>query len=151
MSFSISFLQNATHNIDICPNHALGEIVIGDFRERFESPLDYWSIKDYQSQWKEALRKTIEGNAKSCLITSLNDPRSSNFYIWWPIYRENESVFIQNHLFFLDEAPEPFDLYNPYKFVKERVTINEDGQKISEWTVSMDEISDFVKQICKKS
>jgi hypothetical protein len=35
--------------------------------------------------------------------------------------------------------------------VKERVTINEDGQKISEWTVSMDEISDFVKQIYKKS
>ena len=129
----------------------MGEIVIGNFRERFETPLDYWAIKDYESQWKEALRRTIEGNGKSCLITSMNDPQTSNFYIWWPIYREDESVFIQNHLFFLEEALEPFDFYNPYKSVRERITINEEGQEISEWMVSIDEISDFFEKICKKS
>jgi hypothetical protein len=150
MSFSINFLKKTNRSIYLSPNHALGEIVIGDFHERFESPLDYWSVKDYQSQWKEALMRIIEGHEKSCFITSINNPRSSNFYIWWPIYREDESVFIQNHLFFLGEAQEPFNLYNPYKSVKERVTINGEGQKISEWMVSINEISDFFEKICKK-
>jgi hypothetical protein len=32
-----------------------GRITIDDFTERFIMPLEYWSIEDYEKQWREGL------------------------------------------------------------------------------------------------
>ena len=44
---------------------AIGEIVIEDFRESFESPLGYWSRQDYERQWVEGVGSDKAGAIQS--------------------------------------------------------------------------------------
>ncbi len=152
MSFSIRFLdpeeysadENAFyfHHADLC----LGRITIGNFEEIFESSVSFWSKADYYVSWMESLNRIIRGATISCLITSLHDPRHAEFLNWWPLYRDDQLVFIQNHLFFLNEARAEFDLSNPYAFVRNHQTVNEDGESISQWTISVEEIRVFLQE-----
>lgn len=142
MAFSISFLKNNS----LTPNELkLGKIVLGDYMEHFESSLSYWNMEDYKNQWKNALNKIARESNKSCLITSIYDPSSSNFLYWWPIYREGSSIFFQNQILFLKKLQPKFDPSNPYKSVPARNTINEDGHVISEWELSIEEILEYLK------
>jgi hypothetical protein len=43
-------------------------------------------------------------------MTSMTDPRTSNFLVYWPMYREGEDVYIQNAIIFLDEIAGPSTL-----------------------------------------
>lgn len=142
MAFSISFLKNNS----LAPNELkLGKIVLGNYVEHFESSLSYWNMEDYKNHWKNALNKIACESNKSCLITSIYDPSSSNFLYWWPIYREGSSIFFQNQILFLKKLRPKFDPYNPCSSVPARNTINEDGHIISEWELSIEEILEYLK------
>lgn len=123
-----------------------GRIVIGDFTEIFEVPLGFWDESDYRRSWRQAFQ-VLNANprATSCLMTAMTDPANSNFLVSWPMYREDEDVYIQNALIFLDQIEETFDPEVPWDSVRPRHTINEDGNKISEWTTSMDSLREFFK------
>lgn len=56
---------------------AKGLIVIDEFRESFEASLTYWSVHDYEVHWGEAIKRLLDGRSRSCLITSLYNPRLS--------------------------------------------------------------------------
>jgi len=62
---------------------------------------------------------------------------------WWPLYRINDQVFVQNHILFFDQLDVPFDPTNPYESVRPRTTI-EDGQEVSEWRVTIEDLQSFV-------
>ncbi len=66
------------------------------------------------------------------------------------MYREGQSVFVQNQLLFLDQLSRPFEVTAIGEFVKPRNTVSEDGVKISEWNVSLDEIGAFCRDEKKK-
>jgi hypothetical protein len=123
---------------------APGRIVIGDFTETFNVPLGFWDESDYLRSWRRAF-EMLEANlhSTSCLMTSMTDPDNSNFLVCWPMYREAEDVYIQNRIIFLDEIEEAFDPIVPWDFVGPRLGIDEDGNKISEWTTSMDSLREF--------
>jgi hypothetical protein len=53
-------------------------------------------------------------------------------------------VFIQNHILFFDQLQSPFDERNPFSSVRGRQTINEDGNRISEWSIPIDELEKFL-------
>jgi hypothetical protein len=85
-----------------------------------------------------------EGNAKSCLITSMFDPLTANFIFWWTLYLDGNIVHIQNQILFLDELDKPFSKLNPYEFIRERKTVSDEGDKISEWDISVDDIKVYL-------
>jgi CdiI N-terminal domain len=123
-----------------------GSIQIGDFQEKFEIDISFWSAIDYVNHWNRSILMIINGYEKSCLITSLSTPESSNYIFWWPMYRISDKVFIQNGILLLDQISEPFDIMNPYNYVPEREIISEDGQPISEWETDVDALKEYLKQ-----
>jgi CdiI N-terminal domain len=74
-----------------------GEIKINDFKEGFDMPLDWWSIQDYERQWKHGLKRLFDHDT-SCLIVAVNDPKCRKFIEWWPLYKIGNKIHIQNHI-----------------------------------------------------
>jgi hypothetical protein len=123
---------------------ARGRITLGEFTEGFEADLTYWGVEDYRRSWLAALSVLETGpGATSCLVSSITDPASSNFVFCWPLYRAGDDVFVQNALVFLDELTVPFDPARPWLSVQPRATVDEDGNRISEWRTEMAGIRRF--------
>ncbi len=118
--------------------NARGSLVLGDFSEQFDSDLSYWSVADYRRHWREALQRALDDQI-SALITSVSDPTSANFIFWWPLYPGGDVVRVQNHVLFLSEHPD-FALARWYDVVPPRAEVNEDGDRVSEWSVSKESV-----------
>jgi hypothetical protein len=126
------------------PAEVTGRIVVGDFTETFRVPLGFWNEFDYRRSWRQAFEVlNASPNSTSCLMTSMTDPGNSNFLACWPMYREGDYVYIQNAIIFLDEIEGAFDPEAPWNYVDSRQRIDEDGNKISEWTTSIDSLREF--------
>ncbi len=147
MIFFIKFLDDSfsDHHKSV-DTLRLGAIRISDFEERFEASLSFWSSADYIAHWRVSLERTINGAEKSCLITSMYDPKSANFIFYWSLYLEDQTVYVQNHLLFLDEINGAFIPMRAYEHVPERRTVSEDGEKISEWKMPIDAIKEFLNK-----
>jgi hypothetical protein len=124
-------------------DYVRGEIVINDFKEFFDIPLDFWTISDYERQWKEGLER-IKTSDTSCLIIAICDPKKTGPYInWWPLYKEKNNIFIQNEVFFGDVYKKDFGdhevtIDNCYNFIGPRIP--EDfplDLRPSEWVVKL--------------
>jgi hypothetical protein len=139
-SFSIGFVAPPT----LSSRSKLGRIQIGDFSESFEASLEFWSTDTYVSHWKESIRRIVAGEAKSCLITSLTDPATSNFLIWWPIYREFDQVYFQNHVLMLGKLTKPFDLTRPVDSIPTRDVVSANNEHVSEWSIPVCDLLEFL-------
>ncbi|WP_137169734.1 hypothetical protein [Marinomonas sp. FW-1] len=117
-----------------------GEINIHSFSEKIRSPISYWNRKRYLSQWRFGLNEIISGNKKSAIVTSMYDPINANFIVIWPLYLIEEDVFIQNRILFMEDLKEPFNESKMSAYIDDRETVNEDGEAISEWKVSISDI-----------
>lgn len=122
------------------PRTANAEIVIGDHREITEVPLQYWRPEQYREQWRAAFERITDGQPTACLITGMHDPRTANFIMWWPMWREGDTVYIQNQILFMDKIRKNFKENEPYSHVPKRVTVTEEGEKISEWSTKVSEM-----------
>ena len=142
MSFAIGFLS-ASHKQAKCATR--GQITIGDFTESFMAPLAFWSTSDYQAQWKAGLLRILKGAAKSCLITEVHSPSGNPHVMWWLLYRSGTSVFIQNNLLLPRNRGNRFAIQSPYRNIPRRVTMNEEGLRISEWRTTMRELEAFLE------
>jgi hypothetical protein len=58
-----------------------------------------------------------------------------------------KTVFFQNHLLFYEQLTQPFSIHDPYSSLRDRETIDEDGNHISEWFVSFSEIEEFARSL----
>jgi len=141
MAFSIELLHEPGSDVE---SRTLGVITIGSYVERFFAATEYWDIPRYGYHWRQAITRIIQGSVRSALITSMYDPAVANFIYWWPMYRIGDTVKFQNHILFLNELKTPFDPTDPYRFVPERMIINNDGEKISEWSASMSDLERFL-------
>lgn len=122
-----------------------GWIQIGDFAESFEMVFEFWSPQEYQRHWIEAIRRMVDGAEVGALVTSVTNPDTANFLFWWPMYREGNRIIFQNQILFLTELEQPFRLEEYVAFVPRRETINEDGDKISEWAVPLADLKGFLR------
>lgn len=118
-----------------------GEIQINDFKETFIMSVEDWSINDYQSQWKDGLKK-IEKDAASCLVTTVQNINTYPLVNLWALYRENDTIFIRNNLLFGKKfnkkvTAKPFTIINCYDYIPPKAITSEDGSKISEWVVKL--------------
>lgn len=125
------------------------EITLGSFRERFQSTLFYWSISDYQKQWVHAIERIVNvDNSTSALITELRDPALAGEVVgqWWVLYREGEKVYVQNQLILKKNLTGGFNPLDPYSHIPKRKTETDEGDKISEWEVTVQDMREFLKR-----
>jgi hypothetical protein len=124
-----------------------GIISIEDYSERFLASLQYWTLQEYEQHWQRAIVHILTGAEKSCLITSMLDPKIANYIFWWPIYRNGDIIYIQNHLLLMDQIKTAFDEKNPYMCIPDRAVLSEEGQKISEWKTNISSLEEFLRGI----
>lgn len=142
IAFCSDYTTDPTNTAE--PHISHGVIRLNEFSELFESSLEYWDKNEYRSQWVNAVRRTVDKGLDSCLITSITNPATANFLVWWPMYVVDSGVIFQNQLFFLEECNHHFDVERPYRFLKPRKPYSEDGGKISEWAVSMNDLQSWI-------
>ncbi len=138
--FDISFVENECRGSDVC----LGQIVLGSFVEKIEAPLEYWNIEQYEHHWGNAVELAVESGVDSCLITSITDPASANHISWWPLYVNGSDLRVQNQLLFLDELDASFDISRPELSLRQRETVSDLGEPISEWKISRSLLKDWL-------
>jgi hypothetical protein len=78
------------------------------------------------------------------LLTAIVDPIDAAGIAWWPIYREGEKAFLQHGLLVFAEMNTSFELTDPYRHIPSRQQIDEEGNRISEWCVSLTSIREFL-------
>lgn len=136
MPLTIRFINKTDYE----PGVALGEITLDDFVESFESWLTFWNVDQYENQWREGIHRLLEGAPKSCLITSIAEPKYEHFGAWWKLYRDGEYVVVQNQLLLSMVLGNNFNSGNPYEFIPDRSSFSEDGVAVSEWCIKFNSI-----------
>lgn len=144
MAFSIELPEEPTSDVE---SGRLGVITIGSYVERFVAATDYWDAPSYRRHWQEAVTRIVQGSVTSSLITSMSEPALANFIFWWPMYRVGHTVHFQNQILLLNELETPFDPNDLFRFVPERMIINRDGEKISEWSISIADLESFLSRV----
>ena len=122
---------------------AWGRVTVCDFSERFEADLSYWSPDQYRQHWTEAVRLVVADEGPVAFVTSMRDPETANFIVWWPAWRDGDRVFVQNQLLFLDQLAEPFDEADPFRGLGSFGREGEDGDRISTWETTVREVEAF--------
>jgi hypothetical protein len=74
----------------------------------------------------------------------MRDPAAAHFPLWWVMHRAGDTLFVQNQILFLDNLSPPFNPNDPFSSISGRRTINEGGEEISEWTVSIKDVESFL-------
>jgi CdiI N-terminal domain len=144
MPFSIRFLDEPPFEEEGMAPHAHGLLTIGNFWEDIYSSLFLWSREQYESQWRSAVQDILDGTAKVALIVSYLTPDVSSNLEWWPIYRVGETVYFQNQLLMFDQLETPFTPENPYASLQNRKSISGTGDPISEWSVNLSDLEEFL-------
>lgn len=145
--FSIEFPIDATEEIWEGQRVRIGRLTLGDFTEEFTAYLDYWSPAEYEAQWQAAIRRIVSGARTDALITDMHDLSTTHHLVSWPMYREENKVFFQNRLLFLDDFGRPSQLEDLIAHLGERKTVSDDGAKLSEWSVAVSDLEAFLGRL----
>ncbi|WP_434743909.1 hypothetical protein [Micromonospora sp. SH-82] len=114
-------------------------------------PLEFWGIPDYLRSWCRAFVALGESSSStSCLMTSMSNPETANYLSCWPLYRDSETVYVQNSILFLDEVRGAFDPSQPWSSISPRETVDDDGNVLSEWRTSMNSMREFFDARCSQ-
>jgi len=140
--FSISFEPQSSSS---SRRIAIGTLTIGEFSERFEAPLHYWSRAAYECHWREAVSRVVRGRKRSALITSMMEPAYANFFEWWPMWRVGAQVLIQNHLLFTSQFRGDRAFLFPFRHVPPHGRHRRGEPRPSEWRTSVTSLERFLQ------
>jgi hypothetical protein len=151
MSFDIKLTDEAVPDLKTGDSAVFGEIMLGDFTERFYASTTYWLKSNYYKQWEYAVRSIVDGpdNAKAGLITCMYDPQNANFIHCWPMFREGDRVHFRNNLLFLEDLPKPFDVDKVASYIGDHATTSDDVTKPSEWVIEISDLKDWLRKLEK--
>ena len=106
----------------------LGRITIGDFTELFAChPPRGASIRSMPARWRRQLRRLVRGETSA--VALVHDPRFA-----WIVYRVRHRCYIQQSLF----------LDGDFSHIEPRCTHSDEGQRVSEWSTSIDDVTSFI-------
>lgn len=147
MAFSISFIDVPLERPyeDASTKAARGLIVLGDWKEEFLANLGEWTQVEYRQHWTRSIQRLVQGETKAVLITTFSSPEIASHLEWWALYRAGEQVVVQNQLVFFADLEGEFDANRAVQFLKDRETENARGDRISEWSVPMDDLRAFAE------
>jgi hypothetical protein len=69
--------------------------------------------------------------------------------MWWVLYRDGDSVHVQNQLLIFENLMAAFEEEEPWKSIGPRKILSEEGLAISEWRVALSDIEDCVHRRCR--
>ena len=125
-----------------------GSFILKDLNESFHPSFRVWSVNDYQQHWKKNLKKVLTGKNTS-LIVNWNPVSGETGFsgeMWEVFHLEKDKYALQNCLILNENYPD--GKINPNKLEPfPRETIDEDGEKISEWETTRAEILDLLKTL----
>lgn len=147
MTFHITFLDEQEPGSTLGNTGQYGRITLDEFEEDFIALIGYWSPRDYVLQWRRAITRLVEERRPSCLITSLHDPGVADVLSWWLLYPSADQVSIQEARLQLRQLARPFESRDPYASIPPRITVSEEGDAVSEWTLPLTDFRDFLAQV----
>jgi hypothetical protein len=121
-----------------------GCIRLGDFREEFLAALSVWTPADYTRHWKDTALALATTSPRGAFLTSFAAPEAS-YHVIWPAWREGDRVFIQNRLLFAHQISGPLLPGNLPDLVGDPQRVDDDGNRVSEWAVSLEALAMFAK------
>jgi hypothetical protein len=125
---------------------APGRLVFGKSTEEFLANLSLWTKPDYQTHWTRELKALLEGKPKVALVVSYNEPKASSNLEIWRVYRDGEWLHFQNQLPWYSDLPKEFDISEMGRYIDDRVVINTEAERISEWHVAIRDVEMFLRR-----
>ena len=116
-----------------------GRITLGDYRERFLAPINFWQREDYERQWLEAARRILGESDRTGFFTT-------PYEFWWTMWRSGDRVYVHEEVITDERYAGPYDGSAPYHIIADRVTHTEEGQPVSEWEITLDDVRGFVER-----
>jgi hypothetical protein len=123
---------------------APGVLWLGKCFEEFVANLSIWGKSGYESHWRRELTALSQGSPKVALIVSFDDPRAMEI---WKLYRDGEWVHFQNQLLFNNSLPPKFEVSAINQYISDRVDVNDEGDRISEWNVALRDVELFLHRL----
>ena len=68
------------------------------------------------------------------------DPGLANFIMWWPMYREQQKVYVYNQILFLDQLTSPLNEADLLAHVEDRAVWLEGEDTPSEWVLGVGDL-----------
>lgn len=142
--FYIRFTDEEATNLDNL-QHQLAEICIGDFVETIQVPTGFWTKKQYEIQWRDAIESIVNSmQPKSALFTEVADPKAPQSSLdYWALYSSGNSILIQNFVHQLNESDEATTFDELYSLVPDYLSA--DGA--SEWSTTKGELDVFLQSL----
>jgi hypothetical protein len=119
--------------------HAGGELVLGDGRHCFLVDLRAWDIREYERQWREGVARLVQGAPSSALMSAYRGPGHEP-HLMWALWRDQSHVYVQEHPVVPAELDTPFNPFDPYPHVGERIPASEHGLSIPEWRLDLTDL-----------
>lgn len=120
-------------------------IQLDEHVEHFPLDLSYWNAEAYVKQWRDSLKALVtENHSVALLITSVEPPAEAGRCTAFVLYKEGDSVFVQQHLLAYRDSRSSINWRRLLASVGRRETIDEDGNRISEWNTEMEDIRAFL-------
>lgn len=142
MTFNIAFAEDIR---DDDPLIVIGRIRLGEHQETFDAFVGYWPIERYRESWIAELRRLVGGADIACLLTSVWGGREeANFARAYSLYRFGDSVRVQEDLILFDQLDHDFNPDEPWKSISPYAEVDEDGDRISEWRITVADLEDFL-------
>lgn len=136
--FNIEFIADAPEPQEEGWLGLWGRVTLGAHREQFLAPIGSWQRLDYERQWLEAARRLLGEADRTGFFTV-------PYQCWWTMWRDGTQVWVHEELITTEERDAgPYRRTVPYHIIEDRVTHTEDGQLISAWMISLDDVRAFV-------
>lgn len=144
VKFSIEFLPQESKEDNFIGQ--FGRIILGDFSEDFVSATCNWNVETYINHWLKSSQRILYDCDTTIFITSIVLYSPTDYQInWWVAHKVDAVVYIQNQLIIPDTyfILGGFNLENIYSYITAREIYSDDGDKISEWEVSLKWIEEY--------
>jgi hypothetical protein len=150
MTFSIRFHDESEFTSETSGGLFIeGEIQIGEFRETFDSCVDHWTRRDYEEQWKDGVRRIVEGGQKTSglVVDVANLGTGHGTVTWWPLQCEGRTILAQQHIFPLGRASRSFDVNMLYSRAEQRMIdrTRPGDTPPSQWRIEVQELKAFLR------
>lgn len=127
-----------------------GRLTLGRFQEEFQAPLYEWAPGDYAAHWLESAHRLIRGSPVAVFLTHMARPDAA-YHVGWPAWREGDRVYVQERLFLREQLDGDFDPEFPEVHVGPRHELSDEGERISQWEVTMGDLTAFVERRVQRS
>jgi CdiI N-terminal domain len=144
VAFNIRFLPEVLPGSTVGDTGLIGEILLGEELEGFQSFIGFWSPLDYKLQWLQGVRRLVRERLNSCLIASVDDPAFGEVVFWWLLYPDGDVAHVREGLLLPEDQAGRFSTSDPYSCIPPRGDSEHDGVVISEWDVPISDFAHFL-------